>query len=152
MASIIWDNITNGSIIEGHFDDKRPNEYQSADYGTLYRNTITNIICNKFGAERKHTRNGNVLRFDPEKLVKVGSAYNIKSRIQTKVIEDGSEGCEGSPEGASSHIQNSDVKYTNNLTNKYGKSSYIEMNTTNSATQNDDRPPSLRGAFTAFTQ
>jgi hypothetical protein len=87
-AKHIWSEIIDGSIIEGHWDDNRPNEYQSADYGTLYRNTITNIICDKFGAERKHTSDGNVLRFDPEKLVKVGDTYNLKTNIQRKVIEE----------------------------------------------------------------
>jgi hypothetical protein len=87
-AKRIWSEIISGSTIEGHFDDKRPNEYQSADYGTLYRNTITNIICDKFGAERKHAEHGNVLRFDPEKLVKVGNAYNLETNIQTKVVEE----------------------------------------------------------------
>jgi hypothetical protein len=30
-AKHIWSEIIDGSIIEGHWDDKRPNEYQSAD-------------------------------------------------------------------------------------------------------------------------
>jgi hypothetical protein len=120
-AKQIWSEIISGSIIEGHFDDKRPNEYQSADYGTLYRNTVTNIICDKFGAERKHREHGNVLRFDSEKLVKVGNAYNIETNIQSKVIEDdgpeGSESSEGSTEGLGPFAQNIDVKNTNNISN-----------------------------------
>jgi hypothetical protein len=141
-AKRIWSEIISGSIIEGHLDDKRPNEYQSADYGTLYRNTITNIICDKFGAERKHAEHGNVLRFDPEKLVKVGNAYNIGTNIQTKVVDDedgdpeGSESSEGSIEGRGSYTQNTHLKNTNNLTDHYKKSPNSEVNVANSSSQN----------------
>ncbi len=45
--STIWDRITAGAI-EGHYDEKKPNQYETADYGTLYRNTITSIICCNF--------------------------------------------------------------------------------------------------------
>jgi agmatine/peptidylarginine deiminase len=50
-AKYVWNVIVKGDIISGYYDDKRPNEFQSADYGTLYRNTITNIICDKLGAK-----------------------------------------------------------------------------------------------------
>ena len=62
-ATQIWESIVEeGGAIEGHYDrDRKPNEYQTADYGTIYRNSITNIICDKFGAQRRHRRNGAVL-------------------------------------------------------------------------------------------
>jgi len=44
----IWDGIL--ETIPGIRDEKRPNEFETYDYGTIYRNTITNIICDKFGA------------------------------------------------------------------------------------------------------
>ena len=50
--------ITSGNIISGKDDDRKPNEYHTSDYGTIYRNTITNIICDKFGAERKRKNDG----------------------------------------------------------------------------------------------
>jgi hypothetical protein len=115
-ASKIWEMITSGTVTQGKYDERKPNEYHSSDYGTIYRNTITNIICDKFGAERKRKNDGTVLIFDNEKLLKVGSAYNHRSSIQTKLseYEDGggsregsesSEGCVGSRRNACTAIQ-----------------------------------------------
>ena len=64
LARDIWDAITEGNLISGHYDVKRPNEYQTADYGTIYRNSITNVICDKLGAQKKHKETGSVLIFD----------------------------------------------------------------------------------------
>ena len=67
----ICPDIINGGI-EGAYDPKTPNKYESAEHGTLYRNTLTAIICDKFGAERKHGENGTIFTFDTDKLSKVG--------------------------------------------------------------------------------
>ena len=112
-ASKIWEMITSGTIIHGKYDDRKTNEYHSSDYGTIYRNTITNIFCDKFGAERKRKNDGIVLIFDNEKLLKVGSAYNQRSSIQTKLSEyeyssissEGSESSEGSRVNTCTAIQ-----------------------------------------------
>lgn len=88
-AGQIWTSIL--ETIPGAFDNKKPNEFQSYDYGTLYRNTITNIVCDKFGAERRHRKTGTLLTFDIEKLVRVGRLYNLDTKIQTKIYAD-SEG------------------------------------------------------------
>ena len=80
----IWDGIL--ETIPGVRDEKRPNEFQTYDYGTIYRNTITNIICDKFGAERRRRKEGSVLSFDPEKLASMGRLYNLETRIQIIVI------------------------------------------------------------------
>ena len=82
-ASKIWEMITQDTSIQGKYDDRNPNDYQTCDYGTIHRNTITKLICDKFGAERSRKNNGAVLLFDKEKLLKVGNVYNIKSTIQT---------------------------------------------------------------------
>ena len=97
FAGKIWDLIL--ETIPGTRDDKKPNEYQTYDHGTIYRNTITNIICDKFGAERRHRKEGTVLTFDPAKLVRVGHLYNLETRIQTKIGEGGEGG--DSSEGSS---------------------------------------------------
>ena len=84
-------------MIPGIYDEKKPNELQTYDHGTLYRNTITSIICDKFGAERSHRKNGTVLTFDPEKLVRIGNLYNLETKIQTKIaVGEGSDAGEGS--------------------------------------------------------
>jgi hypothetical protein len=54
FARDIWKAIIADDIIKGYYDEKRPNEYQTADYGTIYRNSITNVICDKLGAQKKH--------------------------------------------------------------------------------------------------
>lgn len=38
----VWDEIK--SIIGGVYDEKKPNEYQTFDYDTIHRSTITKII------------------------------------------------------------------------------------------------------------
>ena len=83
-ASAIWHRITAGNVI-GHYDERKPNEYQTADYGTIYRNSVTNIICDKFGAQRRHKAKGNVLTFDVDKLVKIGKSYDMDTNIQLKL-------------------------------------------------------------------
>jgi hypothetical protein len=151
-ASLIWNEITSGSI-DGLFNPEKPNEYQSADYGTLYRNTITNIICDKFGASKKHTKHGTMLTFDPEKLAKVGKVYDLETNIQTKVTDyssgDESPGISGdsgdsgddNTEGVDSSEQNRDVENVNSLQNNCEKLDNNATNAINSTTQIDGEQP-----------
>jgi hypothetical protein len=68
-SSIIWNYVT--EHIEGEFPYGSTNECHIADY-ILYRNTITKILKDKFGAEPpKHTRKGNVVIFNLDKLRKI---------------------------------------------------------------------------------
>lgn len=84
----IWDEIR--KKIGGVYDDKKPNEYQTFDYDTIYRNTITKII-EGFGAERDHKETGNVLIFDEAKLAKIGRMYEDSDNLKA----EGTEGSEG---------------------------------------------------------
>jgi hypothetical protein len=93
-ARLLWESIMKN--IEGHWDEKKPNEYQTSEYGIIYRNTITNIICDKFGAKGRHKENGNVLIFNPQKVTRAGRVYDTRVSIQTKLIQDKPEGTEGS--------------------------------------------------------
>jgi hypothetical protein len=45
-SSAIWNRIKAGAI-EGYYDEKKPNQYETADYGTLYQNTVTSIKDSK---------------------------------------------------------------------------------------------------------
>jgi hypothetical protein len=100
----IWDELRT-SIPDGYYDEKKPNEYQTLEYGTIYNNSISNILEHTFGGRSKHRENGNLFIFDPEELERVGRGYNLKTRIQTKVVDvieeenrtrpEGSEGSEG---------------------------------------------------------
>ncbi|MGB7954345.1 MAG: hypothetical protein WCF23_10210 [Candidatus Nitrosopolaris sp.] len=78
----IWGAIRR--TIEGYSDEKRPHEYQTLEYGTLYNNTVSNILEHTFGGRPKHKEHGNVFLFDPEELARVGRSYNITTKIQTK--------------------------------------------------------------------
>jgi hypothetical protein len=53
---------------------------------------LSPTYCDKFGAERRHRKDGTILTFDPEKLVKVGRLYKLETKIQTKVGEGGEGG------------------------------------------------------------
>ena len=100
----IWDELR-ASIPDGYYDDKRPNEYQTLEYGTIYNNSISNILEHTFGGRSRHKENGNLFIFDPEELERVGRAYNLTTNIQTKLINvieeehrtrpESSEGSEG---------------------------------------------------------
>jgi hypothetical protein len=92
-VSDIWEEIKNK--IGGVYDEKKPNEYQTYDYDTIYRTTITKIL-EGFGAEREHRRTGNVMIFDKDKLVKAGKMYELG---------EGSEGSEGNIDT----LQNNDI-------------------------------------------
>ena len=113
----IWESLKEN--IEGAADQRKPSEYHTSDFGTIYRNTITNIICDKFGAKRKHKETGNILIFNPEKLARAGKVYGAKTSIQTRLMQDNPEDPEGS-EGSmkASHAFNDNDYRENDQTNR----------------------------------
>jgi len=86
----IWHRIK--LTIQGHYDEKKPNEYHTLEYGTIYNNSISSILEQTFGGRPRHRRDGNVFIFDPVELERVGRALNLPTEIQSKICE----GCEGS--------------------------------------------------------
>lgn len=133
QVSTIWDKITN--TLEGQFDDS--GAFHTSDW-KLYKNTITKLMCDKFGATKAHTNKGSVLTFSPDKLAKIYKSYNTEIKIKTTlkaVMEnegnsasemsrnydnnsnpendgDGSEGYDGSRHSASDIIDNGAVVVT----------------------------------------
>jgi len=91
-TSDMWDLIKNS--MEGDQDQKNPNIFNSADYGPIYRNFLIKLICDKFGAELKHERNGNVFIFDIDYLAKMGRTYGEGKGIQTKLVFDDIRTCD----------------------------------------------------------
>ena len=91
-----WQKIT--LSIEGYFEKyvdkegneyiRNPNLYNTSDYGPLNRNTITQMICDKFGAELKHRNFGNVFIFDINHLAKAGKIYGQTEGIQTRLVPE----------------------------------------------------------------
>jgi hypothetical protein len=69
-------------------NDQNSNLFYCSDDSSLYRNDITKMICDKFGAETKHRKNGNVFIFNPDYLIKMGKIYAKTNTIYTKLIGD----------------------------------------------------------------
>jgi hypothetical protein len=82
----IWNKITES--LEGKIDEHNSNVWYSADFGKKYRNSITKLICDKFGAEADHKEKGNNLVFDIDKLTKIGRIYRSSSGIRTQEKTD----------------------------------------------------------------
>lgn len=85
----LWEIIS--MSLDGKTDEKNPNLFLSPDFGKLYRSTTIKMICDKFGGEMKHERDGNVLIFDVDYLAKMGKIYTKVNGIQTKLVVDKNE-------------------------------------------------------------
>jgi hypothetical protein len=93
FSSDVWDYIL--GHLEATPSPSDINAYRIADY-TLYKNTITRLLEDKFGAESKHTNKGNKTVFNIDKLRKLQKSYNTEVLIKTKLVEGESEGSEAS--------------------------------------------------------
>jgi hypothetical protein len=82
-TSEIWDLVTRS--LEGNLDEKAITFY-SADHGLIYRNKLTKLICDKFGAKMRHRNTGNVLIFNSDYLLKMGKIYGESSGIQSRLV------------------------------------------------------------------
>jgi hypothetical protein len=112
LAGTIWGIIKSGDRIHGYYDERRPNEFQTEDYGTLYQNTITVLICDKFGAVKEHKDKGSLLIFDQEKFLKVNESY-METKIQlTEDYPDGSDGSDGYRKAPAPSKENLDTETT----------------------------------------
>ncbi|WP_196817223.1 hypothetical protein [Candidatus Nitrosocosmicus oleophilus] len=60
----------------GYYDERRPNEYHTEDFGIIYRNTISNVI-QKLGVETRHRRNSTELLFHMDNIIRTVVQYNI---------------------------------------------------------------------------
>jgi hypothetical protein len=139
----IWSRIVEGGI-PGYYDaERKPKEYQTDEYGTIYRNSFTNIICDKFGAIKKHTDKGSVLIFDIDKLQKLGKSYDLEAKIQLKLVEDG--GGPDNPDSSDNIIrsptiikENADKEIINNrLNNVETFEANLTSDVNNTTLQND---------------
>lgn len=80
----VWNDIIGGAIPGNN--DRKPDEYMTEDYGTIYRNQLGGILEQTFGGKRQHHRDGNTFTFDMAKLERVGESFNLKNRIQTRRV------------------------------------------------------------------
>jgi hypothetical protein len=141
LARDIWDAITEGNLISGHYDVKRPNEYQTADYGTIYRNSITNVICDKLGAQKKHKETGSVLIFDIDKLVKIGKTYELETHVQLKLLEGHKpDSSDGFSKTLTTSKENHNIEITNNDGNRTNISEGNPDNHVNNTADKNENP------------
>ena len=82
---IFWNTLK--ETIPGKEDEKKPNEYHTEDYGTIYRSTITGILSDTLGAETEHNRDGNILIFNPEVIEKLLQKDKTKIIVK-KIVSD----------------------------------------------------------------
>src|SRR3954447_24421922 len=62
--------------LNGYFDEKKPNEYPTEEFGTVYRNSISNVL-QKIGVNSKRDNNLTELIFNHKKIMENASQYNI---------------------------------------------------------------------------
>ena len=95
-TSDTWDFIkSDKSELEG--ESYGSDEYRISDF-TLYRNTITKILEDKFGADYKHTNKGGSLTFRQDKLQRLYDSYNADIRIKSRLKSDSSDSSDSSIE------------------------------------------------------
>lgn len=70
----IWETVIND--IPGVYDSKKAAEYQTSDYGILYRNIMSTTIAS-FGAEHGKVGNTRTLTFDMKTLERTCKQYDI---------------------------------------------------------------------------
>jgi hypothetical protein len=56
---LIWNEAID--TIPGRLNSQYPNEFQTNEYGTIHRNSLSQIIVDIFGADKERRNNGNVL-------------------------------------------------------------------------------------------
>jgi hypothetical protein len=76
--------------LEAKQNPDKPGAYYIADY-TLYKNTITKLLEDMFGAQSRHAKSGNETIFDKDKLKKLQKFYDTQIVIKTRLIEEKEE-------------------------------------------------------------
>lgn len=88
QSSEFWNEVTRilTERQEGEKDPDNPNIFQSSDF-RLYKNTLTTLCCDKFGAETDHTYKGSIITFDVDHLNKVSKLYDNTKGIKTVPVD-----------------------------------------------------------------
>lgn len=115
----LWDEIINN--IKGYFDLRKPNEFLTADYGMIYRNSLHQML-ERLGVRTKRRAKFLELIFSEPKLIKAANQFNIS--IQTnfdKDVNNNSEGYEGYEGSNEIPLENSDPDIKDSESNKKKK-------------------------------
>jgi hypothetical protein len=82
----IWNYIIKDGGIDGQYNENMNKyEYETMDYGSIYLNSLTTFIHNKFAAEIKKESHGRVLIFNIEKLERFEDLYSDGKLDENKV-------------------------------------------------------------------
>ena len=71
-------------------DSSQKQKYEFSDFGLQYKSTVSRNIKNTFAAKSKHTRAGNILLFDKEKLANFARTHSSDTdKIVVGTLEEG---------------------------------------------------------------
>jgi hypothetical protein len=85
----IWTELKNS--VHGRYDPTKPDEYKTKDYGTVYRNTLSQKIVDALGAVRKRKNDGTMLVFDEEKVNQLKETALPKDKVDDTVTSTTTE-------------------------------------------------------------
>ena len=72
--------------IQGQQDDKKPGEYHSIEFATLYKGTIGRILHDNFGIDSEHTKKGSLLTIDCPTITILESQLNNKIVVKDPAV------------------------------------------------------------------
>ena len=72
--------------IQGQQDDKKPGEYHSIEFATLYKGTIEKIVHDNFGIDSEHTKKGSLLTIDCPTITILESQLNNKIVVKDPAV------------------------------------------------------------------
>jgi hypothetical protein len=81
--SDVWTKIINGEIA-GTYNESREYEYETASYGTLYRDTLSKLIADKFIADLDRDKHGSILKINVEKFKLFDGIYAAKASEESE--------------------------------------------------------------------
>ena len=123
--------------IPGKEDDKRPHEYPTEEYGTLYSPTITGLLSDTFGVKKEHKHDGNILIFDPQVIEKLSKID--KTKIIVKELLNKEKSSSSSYDDSNEDIECEGVNGVN--TPDIGRLPEIEKKIDQTETQNQSLTP-----------
>lgn len=116
--SKVWDKIATDNAIEGNYDPKRPYEYDTKEFGKIYRSTLCNFISDIFGAVSRHTNKGSELTFRIKKFDSFKNKFSgkgveeeVKIEVRLECKSDASDASDANlyPLGKYCHSQDKEI-------------------------------------------
>ena len=113
--------VTFGTIlperIKGLQDEKKPGEYHSIEFGTLYKGTVEQYSHDNFGVESRHTKNGSLLTFDRHTIDKLETQLYGKISISINKVTPVTPVTPGDDGGTDNYNYSDDSEHENSYKN-----------------------------------